>query len=113
MLIVTSRIANGLANRSPEMNWELMSPRMVASPPLRGPLTSTSNSSALEIAFASAPSVLIAFTSGSNGLVARLCLPVSLTVLSDVEDIAVRNLSVAPDSPQSMGLLDVVGLLVP
>src|SRR2546425_4252604 len=111
--IVTSLIARGAANRSPEMNWELMSPRIVTSPPLRGPLTSTSKPCLSEIARASAPSVLIAFTSGSSGLLASLGLQVNLTVFSEVDEIAVRNLRVAPDSPQSMGLLVVVGLLIP
>src|SRR5690242_14579537 len=111
MLMVTSRIARGAANRSPEMNWELTSPRIVTSPPLSGPLTKTSNPWGSEIFLASAPNVLIAFVSGSKGLPERLGLPVSLTVLRDVEEIAVRNLRVAPDSPQSMGRLDVVGLL--
>jgi len=30
-----------------------------------------------------------------------------------VEEIAVRNLRVAPESPHSIGRLDVVGLLIP
>ncbi len=57
--------------------------------------------------------MLIAFTSGSNGLLASFALPVSLTVLREVDEIAVRNLRVAPDSPQSIGRLVVVGLLIP
>src|SRR5436309_14834606 len=112
-LIVTSLNANGAANRSPEMNWELMSPRIVTSPPLRGPLTRTSRPCASEIAWADAPRALTAFTSGSNGLLASLRLPPSLTVFRDVEDIAVRNLRVVPDSPHSIGLFEVVGLLTP
>src|SRR6266567_4897769 len=112
-LIVTSFIARGAANRSPEMNWELMSPRIVISPPLSGPLTRTSNPCLSENARAEAPRVLIAFTSGSKGLLASLALPVNLTVLREVDAIAVRNLRVAPDSPQSKGLLVVVGLLIP
>src|SRR5438552_440553 len=112
-LIVTSRIARGAAKRSPEMNWELISPRSVTSPPLRGPLTSTSSPRASEIAWAEAPRELIAFTSGSSGLLASLRLQLSLIVFRDVEDIAVRNLRVAPDSPQSIDLFEVVGLLIP
>ena len=95
------------------MNWELMSPGTVTSPPLRGPLTSTSNPCVSEMARAEAPRVLIAFTSGSNGLLASLGLPLSLTVFREVEEIAVRNLRVAPESPHSIGRLDVVGLLIP
>jgi len=113
MLIVTSLDANGAAKRSPEMNWELISPGTVTSPPLRGPLTSISSPRAPEIAVAEAPRVLTALTSGSNGLLESLRLPQSLTVFRDVEDIAVRNLRVAPDSPQSIGLFEVVGLLTP
>src|SRR2546427_7388538 len=113
MLIVTSLDANGAANRSPEMNWELISPRTVTSPPLRGPLTSTSSPRVSEIARAEAPRALIAFTSDSIGLLASLRLPFSLTVFRDVEAIAVRNLRVAPDSPQSIDLFEVVGLLTP
>ena len=56
---------------------------------------------------------MIAFTSGSKGLLASLGLPVNLTVPREVDAIAVRNLRVAPDSPQSNGLLVVVGLLTP
>jgi len=56
---------------------------------------------------------LIACTSGSNGLLASLGLHVSLTVLREVDAIAVRNLRVAPDSPQSKGLLVGVGLVTP
>src|SRR5712692_4018993 len=103
----------GAANRSPEMNWELMSPRIVTSPPLRGPLTNTSSPFLSEVVPAEAPRVLTAFTSGFKGLLASLRLPLSLTVFREVDDIAVRNLRVAPESPQSMGLLDVVGLLTP
>src|SRR6266699_3518628 len=99
--------------RNPEINWELMSPRVVTSPPLRGPLTSTSKPGLSENARAEAPRVLIASTSGSKGLLASLGLPVNLTVLREVDAIAVRNLRVAPDSPQSNGLLVVVGLLTP
>ena len=95
------------------MNWELMSPRIVTSPPLRGPRTNTSSPFMSEIVPAEAPRVLTAFTSGSRGLLASLGLPLSLTVFSEVEEIAVRNLRVAPESPQSMGLLDVTGLLIP
>src|SRR3989442_6312275 len=95
------------------MNWELMSPRIITSPPLRGPLTSTSNPCVSEIARAEAPRVLTAFTRGSRGLLASLGLPLSLTVFREVDEIAVRNLRVAPESPQSMGLLDVVGLRIP
>src|SRR2546428_9916658 len=112
-LIVTSLIASGAANRSPEMNWELMSPRIEISPPLRGPLTSTSSPCVSEIAWAEAPRVLTAFTSGSKGLLASPGLPLSLTASREVDEIALRNLRVAPESPQSMGLLDVVGLLTP
>src|SRR5438094_5571466 len=112
-LIVTSRIARGAAKRSPEMNWELMSPGTVTSPPLRGPLTSTSSPRVPEIAVAEAPRVLTALTSGSNGLLESFRLPLSLTVFREIEDIAVRNLRVAPDSPQSIGLFEVVGLLTP
>src|SRR6266567_1157191 len=111
--IVTSFVARGAAKRSPEMNWELMSPRIVTSPPLRGPLTSTSKPRVSENARAEAPRSLMAFTSGSKGLLASFGLPVSLTVLREVDAIAVRNLRVAPDSPQSKGLLVVVGLLIP
>src|SRR2546426_5202273 len=103
----------GAANRSPEMNWELMSPRIVTSPPLRGPLTRTSNPFLSETVPAEAPRALTAFTRGSKGLLASLGLPLSLTVFREVDEIAVRNLRVAPESPQSMGLLDVVGLLTP
>src|SRR2546422_7216446 len=110
--MVTSLLARGAARRSPERNWELISPRTVTSPPLRGPLTSTSSPLLSETAWAEAPRALIAFTSGSNGLLAILRLPLSLTVFRDVEDIAVRNLRVAPDSPQSIGLLDAVGLMI-
>ena len=95
------------------MNWELISPQSVTSPPLRGPLTSTSSPRASEIAWAEAPRELIAFTSGSSGLLASLRLQLSLIVFRDVEDIAVRNLRVAPDSPQSIDLFEVVGLLIP
>ena len=95
------------------MNWELMSPGTVTSPPLRGPLTSTSSPRVPEIAVAEAPRVLTALTSGSNGLLESFRLPLSLIVFRDVEDIAVRNLRVAPDSPQSIDLFEVVGLLIP
>jgi hypothetical protein len=95
------------------MNWELTSPGTVTSPPLRGPLTNTSSPYVSEAARAEAPRVLTAFTSGSKGLLASLGLPLSLTVFREVDEIAVRNLRVAPESPQSMGLLDVVGLLIP
>lgn len=95
------------------MNWELVSPRTVTSPPRRGPLTIISKPRVSENARAEAPRTLIAFTSGSNGLLASLGLHVSLTVLREVDAIAVRNLRVAPDSPQSKGLLVVVGLLTP
>src|SRR5216683_5663669 len=111
--IVTSLVARGAANRSPEINWELMSPRTVTSPPLIGPLTSTSKPRLSENARAEAPRVLIAFTRGSKGLSASLGLPVSLTVRREVDAIAVRNLRVAPESTQSNGLLVVVGLLTP
>jgi len=66
-----------------------------------------------EMARAETPRVLIAFTSGSKGLLACLGVALSLTVFREVEEIAVRNLRVAPESPKSMGLLDVVGLLIP
>src|SRR2546426_1785848 len=112
-LIVTSLNANGAAKRSPEMNWELMSPGTVTFPPRRGPLTRTSSPYASEIAWAEAPRALTAFTSGSNGLLASLRLPLSLTVFREVDEMAVRNLRVAPDSLQSIGLLDVVGFLTP
>ena len=111
--MVTSLLARGAAKRSPERNWELMSPRIVTSPPLRGPLTSTSNPLVSEIIRAEAPRVLMALTSGSNGLLASLGLPDSLTVFREFDAIAVRNLRVAPDSPQSMGLLVDVGLPIP
>src|SRR5437867_12911957 len=96
-LIVTSLNANGAANRSPEMNWELISLRTVTSRPLKGPLTSTSSPRASEIEWAEAPSALIPFTSGCNGLLVSLRLPLCLTAFRHVEDIAVRNVRVDAD----------------
>ncbi len=51
--------------------------------------------------------------SGSNGLDASLWLHASRMVVGEADEIAVKNRSVAPESPQSMGLLDVVGLRSP
>src|SRR6266566_160368 len=95
------------------MNCELILPGIQASPPLRGPLTFTSEPFLFSLIVVDAPSVSIAFSNGSNGLLARLSLARSLVLVGDVPAMAVRNLRLAPDSPQSIGSMHEASFSVP
>src|SRR6266571_2963606 len=86
---------------------------MHVSPPLSGPLTFTSEPSLFSVIVVEAPSVSIALSNGSNGLLASITLARSVVLADDVPAMAVRNLRVAPDSPQSIGVVHETNFLVP
>src|SRR3989441_3464806 len=100
--IVTSFSANGDANNSPDMNWELTSPSIQVSPPFNGPCTYNSDSCKIRFETVDAPSSPRDFSKGVCGRPARFREALSLIPEVEVAPSAARSRKVVPDSPQSM-----------